>query len=95
MDTRRIAAIDRDWEDWLLEYVGCGLRCRSGIDLNLIAKKTGLEFIPRNSLLEGLKQSLLIRKDNILTLIEDEWFRETAWSVEVIMSWKKHKGMRL
>ena len=86
---------DRDWEDWLLEYVGCGLRSRSGIDLDLIAKKTGLEFIPRNSLLEGLKLSLLKKRDNNLTLIEDEWFRETAWSVEVVMSWKEHKGKRL
>ena len=78
----------RDREDWLLEYVGCGLRCKSGIDLDLIAKKTGLKFIPRNSVLEGLKQCLLIKRGNNLTLIEDEWFRETAWSVEIIMSWK-------
>ena len=86
---------ERDCEDWLLEYIGCGLRSKSGIDLDVIAKKTGLEFIPRNSLLEGLKQSLLKRKDNILTLKEDEWFRETAWSVEVAMSWKKQEGTRL
>ena len=51
--------------------------------------------IPRNSLLEGLKLSLLKKRDNNLTLIEDEWFRETAWSVEVVMSWKQHKGKRL
>jgi len=80
-------AIDqgRDLRSWLLEYVGCGMRSRQGISLDMIASK-GFTFRPTYILQRAMDEGLMIAKDGWLTLNEAEWFRETAWSLEACES---------
>ncbi len=78
---------ERTSEDWLMEYVGCGLRASRGISLQRIEDTTGRIFRPRPNVEIGLKKGLLtISPDKQLILSSDEWFRETAWSLEVVLS---------
>jgi oxygen-independent coproporphyrinogen-3 oxidase len=73
---------DRDRKSWLLEYIGCGLRCRAGIDLGLLKQKGHL-FVPTKIIAQALDEGILSRCGSRLILSEKEWFRETSWSLEV------------
>lgn len=85
---------ERDKESWLFEYVGSSLRSSRGTDLQRIYRKTGWEWRPRPTVARGLDQGQLILKDGqYLILTPEEWFRETAWSVEVSMSFPNHSLM--
>jgi oxygen-independent coproporphyrinogen-3 oxidase len=78
---------ERDASDWLLEYVGCGLRTCEGLDIAAAKAQSGLRFVPRPIVSAGLAKGLLTLSDAaILTLSPTEWFRENAWSAEVAMS---------
>ncbi|WP_218110284.1 coproporphyrinogen-III oxidase family protein [Oligoflexus tunisiensis] len=79
--------IERDAPEWLLETVSSGLRTDKGININAICVKTGYDFRPRPSLEHALRQGLMqIDADGILTLREEEWYRETGWALEVSLS---------
>lgn len=78
----------RDGEAWLLEYIGCGLRCRSGIDLERISAVQNREFMPRPAVAQAFAEGLIKQQKNRLFLEPREWFRETAWSIEVAMSFR-------
>ena len=73
----------RNRESWLMEYVGCGLRCTTGIDLQRIVAM-GFRFEPTKLLKEALAHGQVIMQGNTITLTPDEWFRETAWSGELL-----------
>lgn len=73
-------------EQWLMEYVGCGLRYVEGIDLNLIHSVTGKVFNPRDLCVAALSDGRLKLDKGRLFLSPDEWFRETRWCLEVIES---------
>jgi oxygen-independent coproporphyrinogen-3 oxidase len=78
---------ERDASEWLLEVVSSGLRTDKGINVNAICVRTGYNFRPRPSLEHALSQGLMqLDADGILTLREEEWYRETGWSLEVSLS---------
>lgn len=77
---------ERNAEDWLTEYVGCGLRYKQGIDLEYILRKTGLQFQAQGLLKEALQDGRLRLEAQRLYLAQSEWFRETRWCLEVLKS---------
>jgi oxygen-independent coproporphyrinogen-3 oxidase len=82
---------ERTLESWMLEYVGSSLRCRDGIDLNLLQKQ-GFEFKPSPIVYEGLKRGDLVLKENQVLILKDtEWFRETSWAGSVCDSLNQHR----
>lgn len=74
----------RSKEDWLTEYVGCGLRYNAGIDLAWIAKKTGWNFLAHGLVKEALAKGTLNISNQRLRLSPEEWFRETRWCLEIL-----------
>jgi putative oxygen-independent coproporphyrinogen III oxidase len=77
----------RTGQEWLLETVSSGLRTTQGINVNAICAKTGYSFRPRPALLEALRQGLMhLDSQGILTLKEEEWYRETGWALEASLS---------
>jgi len=78
---------ERAASDWLLETVSSGIRTDKGINLNAICVKTGYSFRPRPSIEQALRQGLMsCDSEGILTLKEEEWFRETGWALEASLS---------
>lgn len=71
---------DRTPDSWLLEYIGCGLRSRKGINLKLIQNKTNQSFTPSSQVKEAIEKNIIMSQSGQIYLSEDEWFRETAWS---------------
>jgi oxygen-independent coproporphyrinogen-3 oxidase len=82
LSTGGIVDSERTLESWLLEYVGCGLRCRDGIDINLITAK-GYRLRESEVFRRGLRDGMLRMQNDRIYLSESEWFRETAWSLAV------------
>ena len=76
----------RDRNDWLLEFVGSGLRTRHGVPIEYIEKLLECKFIPRKILQSGIDMGLVSLQDGQLRLDPKEWFRENRWSLEVAMS---------
>lgn len=76
----------RTAEDWLMEYVGCGLRYKEGIDLERIASKTGCVFKPHGLCELALSDGRLRVSGSRLYLAPSEWIRETRWCLEVLKS---------
>lgn len=74
----------RTKEDWLTEYVGCGLRHKAGIDLARIHKKTGWDFQAHGLVKEALSGGSLKISNECLLLGPEEWFRETRWCLEIL-----------
>jgi oxygen-independent coproporphyrinogen-3 oxidase len=73
---------DRDDNSWLLEYIGCALRCRSGVDSKRILRMTGKKFLPTKKVADAhARQLLSIDVEGTIRLASAEWFREVAWSV--------------
>lgn len=80
----------RTEDSWLAEYVGCCLRALKGIDIAFAEKTAQKTFSPNAKVRKALESNLMtLSKDKILVLIEEEWIRETAWSLEVILSFVK------
>ncbi len=78
---------ERGASEWLLEVVSSGLRTEKGINVNAICAKTGYNFRPRPSLEQAIRHGLMqLNADGILTLREEEWYRETGWALEVSLS---------
>jgi oxygen-independent coproporphyrinogen-3 oxidase len=78
---------ERSASDWLLEIVSSGIRTNRGINLNAICVKTGYSFKPRPSIEQALRLGLMSLDSNgILTLKEEEWYRETSWALEASLS---------
>ncbi|HET9239832.1 MAG TPA: radical SAM family heme chaperone HemW [Oligoflexus sp.] len=78
---------ERGASEWLLETVSSGLRTGKGINVNAICARTGYNFRPRPSLDQALRQGLMqVDAAGILTLREEEWYRETGWALEVSLS---------
>jgi coproporphyrinogen III oxidase-like Fe-S oxidoreductase len=78
---------ERGASEWLLETVSSGLRTVKGINVNAICARTGYNFRPRPSLDQALRQGLMqVDAAGILTLREEEWYRETGWALEVSLS---------
>lgn len=83
---------DRTSATWLTDYVGAGLRTKRGLDLDKIARETGATLRPTPVLEEGLARGIItieIKAEGggqTLHLDPCEWFRETAWGVEVLLS---------
>lgn len=76
----------RDVNSWLMEYIGSGLRSQFGIDRERIESR-GRIFLPSSHVIEGLKRGMVIMdEDGKIFLHPREWFRETAWSLELIKS---------
>ena len=76
---------DRTIATWLLEYVGCGLRSSRGIDeMQILAR--GYVLKPTPNLLQGLASGVVRREHGRIRLDPAEWFRETAWSLEIAES---------
>lgn len=83
--------LDRTAEAWVTDYVGSALRTRRGLSLDLIRAVADRRFRPTRLLNEGLAKGIIhIRKDpslgETLTLDPAEWFRETAWAVELLLA---------
>lgn len=78
---------DRGTSEWLMEYVGCGLRTRQGIDLKKITA-IGWSFVPNPTVARALKEDILTLESDILRLRPQDWFRETSWSYQVLESFK-------
>ena len=74
---------NRNRQSWFLEYLGCGLRCKEGLDLSLIRRISGLSFRPDGYIRECLGHQILKLDGGRLTLAEPEWFRETAWCMQL------------
>lgn len=72
----------RDLESWKLEYVGCGLRCKDGIDLVPLMQR-GFVFKPNSKVQRAFSEGLMALHANRLSLVNSEWFRETSWAYEV------------
>lgn len=73
---------DRNTESWKLEYVGCGLRSREGLDLGFL-KKHGFVFSPSAVVRRAISENLMTIENDALILSETQWFRETAWALEI------------
>ena len=77
----------RDLESWKLEYVGCGLRSRDGIDLTSLASR-GFSFSPTANVGKAIDDGKFSMSGNRLKLSTKEWFLETTWAFEVCESLK-------
>lgn len=73
---------DRNTESWKLEYVGCGLRSREGLDLEFL-KTRGFVFSPSPVVRRAFGENLMTIENDALILSETQWFRETAWALEI------------
>lgn len=78
----------RGADEWLMEYVGCGLRTEQGIDLQWIAN-LGWTFEPTRFISEAMSRGILVQTGDRLILSNPDWFRETSWSGLVLDSLKK------
>ncbi len=76
---------DRDVQSWVYEYVGSGLRCEDGIDLGWLSN-VGFELQPNQFVRRAIDDGLLLIDGYRLWARPDQWFRETAWSLEVCRS---------
>ena len=81
----------RDLESWKLEYVGCGLRSRRGVDLSLLQSK-GFFFSPSVKIERAISEKKMAIFDHKLILDQKEWFLETTWAFEVCESLKSPGG---
>lgn len=79
---------DRDVEAWLMEYVGCALRCERGVELSK-TQKMGFTFQPSPRLMDLMNLAKVSFDEHKIRLPEKEWFRETAWSGLVLEAFKK------
>ncbi len=79
----------RNLEQWLIEFVGTGLRTSEGISIKSALQKTKGQFVPTMLLEEGMQKNMITFNGDQLILDNSEWFRENAWAVEVINSFKK------
>lgn len=77
---------NRSKKDWLIEMIWTGLRTRNGIDIRLLEKISSFKFHPTTNLDHALKQKLCTLINGILILNPKEWYRESAFAVEVIQS---------
>lgn len=77
----------RGADEWLMEYVGCGLRTEQGIDLQKIAR-LGWTFAPTPLITKAISAGILTRTGDQLILRNADWFRETSWSGLVLDSIK-------
>jgi len=85
--TNLIIDNSRTTDSWLIEYIGCSLRALKGVDLALAEDISQKKFSPNTKVLKALDTGILnITPDRKLILNEKEWIRETAWSLEVIIS---------
>lgn len=73
---------ERSASDWLLEYLGSGLRTAEGLYIEQITNK-GFEFLANPQILEAIKNQQVKFNQGRLKLSPTEWFRETAWAVEL------------
>ncbi len=74
----------RGGEEWLMEYIGCALRCSRGVSLELLRQK-GFDLKPHTPILKrAVQEGLLSWDNNRVTLVPREWFRETAWSLALV-----------
>ena len=76
----------RSVDDWLAEYIGSGLRTKKGICLSRVATLSDRHFNPTGLMKRALDEGLLSQKGSRLLLHDNEWFRETAWSLEALRS---------
>jgi oxygen-independent coproporphyrinogen-3 oxidase len=77
----------RNAESWLIEYVGSSLRSIYGVDLRRVESLAGKRFKPNRQLEQGLAAGAVkVTPAGRLTLDPAEWFRETAWSLQVLAS---------
>jgi oxygen-independent coproporphyrinogen-3 oxidase len=76
----------RTTETWLTELVGASLRTLRGVPLEQALARTGRRFAPTPTLAEGLDRGLLQLSKGALELAPGEWFRESAWALEVLDS---------
>ena len=79
----------RQLEDWLLEYIGAGLRCKEGLALALIEKKAAHSFQPTAFVKEALENGDLILDKGRIKLNPKEWFRESAWCLKIFECFSK------
>lgn len=81
---------DRGLQEYMLEIIGTGLRTMRGINIEFLEKYSGLKFIPNKNVQQALDENMCILKSGkFLVLNPDEWFRETAWAVEVSLSFRE------
>ena len=88
-DLRALGAIvdeERGAEDWLLEFVGSGLRSRMGVSISHIESILKCKFLPSKILQFGIDKGLVDYRKGRLYLSPSEWFRENRWSLELAMS---------
>ena len=81
---------ERTGEVWLTERIGAGLRTCRGLRLTDLMARTGRSFSPTPVLAEGLARGHIRLAgegpERTLQLAASEWFRETAWAVELLRS---------
>jgi oxygen-independent coproporphyrinogen-3 oxidase len=77
----------RDLESWKLEYVGCGLRSKGGIDLEFLGAH-GFSFNPTPRISRAAADGKIVITGQKLILDKKDWFLETAWAFEVCESLK-------
>lgn len=97
VDWVEIPGRDRNMETALTEYIGGTLRTRKGVDLTFAESLSDcgqpLRFSPRPAIAaaleSGMAQITVDGQHQKLIFDPQEWFRETSWGVEVLMSLKK------
>ncbi len=81
---------DRDAEAYILETISSSLRTLRGVNLDALCKKTGYIWKPRPSVVKAFEGQLLtLDAGGQLKLRESEWFRESAWALELSLSLEK------
>lgn len=79
----------RHEDTWLIEYVGSGLRSRYGLERTRMEAE-GRHFQPTANVSEAIRRGLLMcGESGRITLDPREWFRETAWCLELLKSFPK------
>jgi len=77
---------DRSMSSWIVETIGSSLRTNRGVDLELIARKSGRPFRLVQKIQEGVDSGALrIAGDGSrLFAAPSEWFREQYWALATI-----------
>lgn len=75
---------ERNEDSWLTEMITCSLRCKKGIDLKSIQDHIAKTFTPKSTVQKAIEQGLITVDNSRLYLDENEWFRESFWSLEIL-----------
>lgn len=79
----------RNYYDYLCEYIGSSLRSNNGVDLKLIEDLCFYTFKPSSVVEWAISKGYIKISDNKIYLDPCQWFLETSWSLKLIESFVK------